>query len=106
MSGETDTNGIADEELSEALLPGTPTAVRCERCIAALVCSPDSDADRQQLRKLLLIGLGLVLIFQTASLFEFAPWEPVTRMVAVRLRLFGIGLTCLAICVTSLTRFS
>ena len=106
MAAETDTNGIADEELSEALLPGTPTAVRCERCIAALVCSPDSDADRPQLRKLLLIGLGLVLLFQTASLFEFAPWEPVTRMVAVPLRVFGIGLTCLAICATSLTRFS
>ncbi len=106
MADETDTHGIDDDESFGALRPGAPTSVRFAHLIAALVCSPDSDADRPQLRKLLLIGLGLVLLFMTASLFDFTPWEPVTRMKPVHLRLFGIGLTCLAICATSLTRFS
>ncbi len=104
MAGETDTHGIDDEESSGALRPRAPTSVGSARFIAALTCSPDSEADRPQLKRLLLSALGLVLLFEIVTFFRLDWYEAVPKPAPLLLRVLGLALTAAAVCAVLLMR--
>ena len=68
MEPATDIPIVEVETSSQVALDSPPRSLT-ERLVTELACSPDSDAGLAQLRKLLLIGLGVALVRFRSSVY-------------------------------------
>jgi len=96
MEDEIDRAAVEAEELPLAPIPA-PIGGSLGRLIAALTSAPESDSDLPRLRRLLLLGLGLILALEIANFFRVAWGDPAALPVPLVLRIFSIALTCVAL---------
>ena len=99
MEPVTDITVIAPEAPSPVAAVDSHRRSLTERLVAALACSSDTEAGLQQLRQLLAIAAGIVLVFTVGSFLE-------VHMIPLPLRVFNIALALVALCGTRFVGFS